>query len=139
VWHAAAVRSRVPVAIRYGLVLVVALELACWESFLTASRPFGRPVPVAAVLAAVGNLAVGAAGGRVLGRPLGAALPGLLWLAVALLLGTGTAAGDVIVPESGRGVAFLLVGAAAAAAAVALAAGRPRTASPERLEPGASP
>lgn len=138
-WHAAAVRSRVPVAVRYALVLVLALELACWEAFLTGARPFGHPVPVAAGLAAVGNLALGGAGARVLGRPLGAALPGLLWLAVALALGTGTAAGDVIVPDNGRGVAFLLVGAAAAATAVALAAGRPRTPLADGPQAGASP
>jgi hypothetical protein len=129
------VRSKVPVLARFGLVLVLAVELACWESFLTAARPFGHSVPVSAGLAVVGNLAVGAAGARALRRPLGAVVPGVLWLAIALTLGTGTASGDVVVPETGRGVAFLLAGAASAAVAVALAgarfAGGP--------EPGASP
>lgn len=138
-WHAAAVRSRVPLAVGYGLVLVLAVELACWECFLTAARPLGASVPVAAGLAAAGNLVLGVSGARLLGRPLGAALPGLLWLAVALTLGSGTAAGDVIVPDNGRGVAFLLVGAAAAASAVALAAGRAQVSAADPRQPGASP
>ena len=91
---------------------------------LVGARPFGQPLPVAAALAVVGNLVVGGAGARVLGRPVGAAVPGVLWLVVALALGTGTAAGDLVVPDTARGVAFLVAGAGAAAAAVALAGAR---------------
>jgi hypothetical protein len=108
----------------YVLVLVLGLELAVWEAFLVAARPFGVALPLAAALALVGNVAVGLAGARVLRRPLGAAVPGLVWLAVALTLGSKTAEGDVVVPSSFRGTAFLLVGTAAAAVPVGLAAGR---------------
>ena len=107
----------------YLLVLVVGLELAVWEAFLVAARPFGLALPLAAALAVGGNLLVGLAGARVLRRPLGAGLPGLVWLGVALGLGTKTAEGDVVVAGTWRGTAFLRAGTAAAAVAVGLASG----------------
>lgn len=108
----------------YALVLVLGVELALWEAFLVAARPFGTALPLAAAVALVGNVAVGVAGGRVLGRPLGAVVPGVLWLGVALFLGTKTAEGDVVVTSTFRGMAFLLVGTAAAAVPIGLAAAR---------------
>ena len=108
----------------FVVLLVLALELAVWEAFLVMTRPLGRPLPLAAVLAVVGNLALGRAGAALLARPLGAALPGLLWLAVALGLGMQRAEGDVVVTESGRGLAFLFGGAIAAAVATATASAR---------------
>lgn len=113
------------------LVLLLALELAVWESFLVAARPFGSTLPLAAALAVVGNLAVGVGGARVLRRPLGAAAPGLVWLVVAVVLGTKTAEGDVVVTNTFRGMAFLLAGTAAAFVAVGLSLDpRGRRASP---------
>ncbi|HUR13345.1 MAG TPA: DUF6113 family protein [Mycobacteriales bacterium] len=117
--------------LRYPLVLLVALELAVWESFLVAARPFGVTVPLAAVLALVGNLVVGRAGARELGRPLGAALPGFAWIATALLLGTSGPGGDAVVTSGWRGVGFLVAGSAAAVAAVALAGTGENGATPE--------
>ena len=107
----------------YGLVLVLAFEFAVWGSFLVAARPFGQPLPVAAAIALVANLILGVTGARLLQRPVGAVLPGVLWLMVALALGSRTAAGDVVVTSTGRGLAYLLVGAVAAAAAFGLALG----------------
>lgn len=107
----------------YALVLVLGLELAVWESFLVAARPLGMALPLAAGLAVCGNLLVGRAGARVLRRPLGAVVPGAVWLGVALLLGTKTAEGDVVVAGTWRGTAFLLAGTAAAAVAVGLGSG----------------
>ena len=114
----------------YALVLVVGVELALWEAFLVAARPFGTELPLAAAVAVVGNLLVGVAGARVLGRPLGAAVPGVLWLVLALTLGSRTAAGDVVVTGTFRGMAFLLAGTAAAAVPVGLATGRRSRATP---------
>ena len=116
---------------RYALVLVVALELAVGESFLVAARPFGVALPVSAVLAVVGNVALGLIGARVLGRPIGAALPGLLWLGVALVLGTKRAEGDVVVTSSWRGIAFLVAGAASAASVMVVASSGKNRATPE--------
>lgn len=111
----------------YLLVVLLSVELALWEAFLVAARPFGLALPVSAVLAGVGNLVVGLGGARVLRHPAGAAIPGVLWLSIALALGTGTAAGDRVVPGTWRGQAFLLIGTAAAAAAVGLAANARKT------------
>lgn len=116
--------------VRFALVLVVALELALAESFLVAARPFGTALPVSAVLAVVGNVVLGVVGARVLGRPLGAALPGLLWLAVALTLGSRRAEGDVVVTSTWRGISFLVAGAAAAAGVVAVTAAGKNGATP---------
>jgi hypothetical protein len=54
----------------------------------------------------------------VLRRRAGAALPGLLWIVVALQLGSKRTEGDLVVPGDLRGVAFLLAGALAAALVV---------------------
>ena len=124
-------RSRAADAASYALVLVLTVELAVWGSFLVAARPLGHPLPVAALVAVVGNLALGLAGGRVLRRRLGAVVPGVLWLAIALTLGSARPEGDVVVTETFRGLAFLFAGTVAAAAPVALLGVRPG--------PGATP
>ena len=120
-------------SLRYLLVLVLALELAVWECFFVAARPFGLALPVSAVAAAVGNVVLGLVGARVLERPLGAALPGLLWLAVALPLGSKRAEGDLVVTGEWRGIAFLVAGAAAAAAVAGVTSARTNRATPEDL------
>ena len=108
----------------YLVLLALAVELALWESFLVGARPFGTTLPVSAALAVVANLVLGRVGAAVVGRPVGAAVPGLLWLGVTLTLGTRTAAGDLVVTNTFRGVSLLIGGAAAAAAAVAWSAAR---------------
>jgi len=108
----------------YLLVLALAVELALWESFLVGARPFGVGLPVSAALAVVGNLVLGRLGATLLRRPLGAAVPGLLWLGVTLTLGSRTAEGDLVVTNTFRGVGLLIAGSAAAAVAVAWSAAR---------------
>jgi hypothetical protein len=111
----------------YGLVVVLAALLAVWGAFLVPLRFGTTPLPLSWIVAIGGNLLLGFAGGRLLGRP-GAIGPGLVWLAIALTLGTKRAEGDLIVPGSTPGLVFLLVGAVASAVAWGAA---PRTASPE--------
>jgi hypothetical protein len=101
----------------YLLVLVLTVELAVWGAFLTGSRPFGYPLPVAALVAAAGNVSLGVAGARVLGSRLGAVIPGVLWLFIALTFGTKRGE-ELIVLGDLRGIAFLIVGTVAAAGAV---------------------
>jgi hypothetical protein len=98
----------------YLLVLVLTLELALAESFLTGARPLGHALPVAAALAAVANPLLGYAGGRVLRRAAGAVVPGLLWLAAVTWFGSQRPEGDVIVAGTGRGYGLIAVGAVAA-------------------------
>lgn len=108
----------------YGLVLVLALLLAVWGAFLVPLRVGAMLVPASWVIALVGNGLLGWAGGRLLGRA-GAAGPGLLWLAVALTLGTKRAEGDLVVPGTLPGLVFLAVGVVASGAAYSLAPRRP--------------
>ena len=96
------------------LVLVLTVELAVVEAFLTGARPWGHELPVAAALAALANPLLGYAGGRVLRRVAGAALPGFLWLTTVTVLGAQRPEGDVIVPATGRGYALIGLGAVAA-------------------------
>lgn len=102
----------------YALVLLLAVLLAVWGAFLVPLRLGGYPLPVSWLVAGAGNLALGRAGGQLLGRP-GALGPGLLWLAVALTLGSSRPEGDLIVPGSVVGLVFLLVGGVASAVAYA--------------------
>lgn len=113
-----AVHPGVRRALAYALVLVLAVELAVWGAFLVAARPLGTDLPLAALVAVVGNVALGVAGARVLGSRTGAVIPGVLWLGIALLLGSGRPEGDAIVPQTFRGLAFLLLGTIAAAGVV---------------------
>ena len=119
----------------YGVLLVLAAELAVWEAFLVGARPLGTGFPLAALLAVAGNVALGLAGAAVLGSRAGAVWPGVLWLLVALTLGSGRAEGDRVVPDSLRGFAFLLLGTVTAA--VVVGAVRPATA--PATTPGAAP
>ncbi len=113
----------------------LALLNAVYGAFLVPLRIGATHLPVALLLASAGNYGVGLAGGRVLRRPAGAAIPGLLWLVVAFLLGTSRREGDLVIPGDWVGVAFLVVGAVASAVAFGRAPGR---AGPRR-ENGASP
>jgi hypothetical protein len=115
--------TRWAAAASFTLVVVLAVELAVWGCFLVAARPFGVGLPVAAVVALVGNLGLGVVGARILQRVVGAVVPGALWLVIVLRLASRTNEGDTLVPASLRGYAFLGVGAVAAAVAVGLAMG----------------
>ena len=106
----------------YLLVLVLAAELAVAESFLTGARLWNHPVPVAAAVVAVGNPVLGYVGGRLLRRPAGAVLPGVLWLLTVMLLSSQRSEGDVIVAATGRGWSLIAVGAVAAVIGAVLGA-----------------
>ena len=104
----------------YGLVLVLALLLAVWGAFLVPFRIGGVPVPVSCVLALVGNALLGRAGGRLLGRA-GAAGPGVVWLAVVLVLSMQRREGDLVLPMTLSGLLFLVVGTLTSAVVLGIA------------------
>ena len=103
----------------YGLVLVLTVLLAVWGAFLVPLRLGEQAVPVCWAVALGGNVLLGLAGGQLLGR-LGAGLTGLLWVAIALTLGSKRGEGDLVVPGTTIGLGFLLIGAVASAVAYAL-------------------
>ncbi len=108
----------------YALVLLLTVLLALWGAFLVPFRVGGALVPVSLVIAVVGNVLVGRAGARVAGSA-GAVVPGLLWVGLTLVLSGRRAEGDVVVPGSAVGLAFLLAGALASAVAYGAAVLRP--------------
>ena len=79
-----------------ALVLALTVLLALWGAFLVPFRVGGTLVPVSLVIAVVGNVLVGRAGARVAGST-GAVVPGLLWVALTLVLSSRRAEGDVVV------------------------------------------
>ena len=125
--------SRTSRVLAYALVLVLAVELAVWECYLVPFRVLGVPLPLAAVLAAVGNLALGRAGAWIAGRRAGALAPVACWLVVAVAFSTTGPLGDVVVPGNARGVLFLVAGAGAAAVAASGGKRRPSGATPAGL------
>lgn len=107
---------RLPRRSIYGLVLLLTLLLAVWGAFLVPLRLGGALLPVSWVLALGTTLVGGVVGGRLLGKA-GAVVPVLLWLAVAVTLGTKRSEGDLVVPGSTAGLVFLLAGALGGAVA----------------------
>lgn len=106
----------VQTAVAYGLVLLLSVLTAVWGAFLVPLRIGATPVPVCWLVALVATGVLGSSGGRLLGRA-GAAVPVLLWLAVAVTLGTRRAEGDLVVPGSTTGIVFLLAAAVGGAVA----------------------
>ena len=100
-------------AVSLLLLVVIAVELAVAESFMVAARPFGTDLPLAAAVAAVGNVLLARVGGRLLPLAFGAVVPGVAWLLVVLPLGVARPEGDVIVTGTSRGIALLVVGSVA--------------------------
>ena len=111
-------------ALAYALVLVLTVQFALWGAFLVPFRIGGALVPVSWMIAVAGNIAVGAAGGRLAGK-LGAAIPALVWLGLAFTLGARRPEGDLVVQGTVVGFGFLVAGALTSAVMYGLAAGRP--------------
>ena len=118
--------GRAGTAVAYALVLVLVVLLAVWGAFLVPLRIGGVAVPASWVIAVVGNGALGWVGGRLLGRP-GAAGAGILWLVIALTLGSTRTEGDLVVPGTIMGLGFLLLGAVSSAVAYGAVPRAPRS------------
>ena len=112
------------------LVTVLAAWLALVEVFWLPLRVFGVPVPVSVVAAVVGNLLLVGLAARLTGSRLGAVLPAVVWLVIAVGASLRRPEGDLLVVGGGvLGVfstAFLLGGVVAAAFAVGKVLAAPR-------------
>ena len=112
------------------LVVVLALWLALVEVFWLPLRVSGIPVPVSVVAAVVGNLLLVALAARLTGSRLAAALPAVVWLAVAVGASLRRPEGDLLLTGGGvlgfLSLAFLLAGVVAAAFAVGKVLAAPR-------------
>ena len=126
--------SQAFVVASYAVVLLLTVLLTLWGAFLVPLRVAGELVPVSWLVVGLGNAGVVWAGGRLAGSR-GAAVPALLWLALALLLAGQRAEGDLVVPATYVGLGYLLVGGLAAAATYG---GTARARAAERAAPGPS-
>ncbi|WP_448620974.1 hypothetical protein [Geodermatophilus sp. URMC 65] len=112
------------------LVTVLAAWLALVEVFWLPLRVFGVPVPVSVVAAVVGNLLLVGLAARLTGSRLGAVLPAVVWLVVAVGASLRRPEGDLLLTGGGvlgfLSLAFLLAGVVAAAFAVGKVLAAPR-------------
>jgi hypothetical protein len=97
------------------LVALLAVEVAVWECFLVMLRVGRVPVPLSAVAAVAGNVLLARAIVTVTGRRPAALLPPVLWLLTVLVFAAPRAEGDLVVPGTWQGLAFLFLGALAGA------------------------
>jgi hypothetical protein len=120
---------------------LLAAVLAVIGAFLSPSmpRPLGIPVPIGVLVAVVGNLGLGMLGSRWTSSRTAPVLSALIWVVIALLLGSSRPEGDLVVTGSGRGVAFLLLGTAAAAAGIGIPPRQRRRHAPAADAPGVPP
>ena len=113
------------------LVTVLAAWLALVEVFWLPLRVLGVPVPVSVVAAVVGNLLLVGLAARLTGSRLGAVLPAVVWLVVAVGASLRRPEGDLLLIGGGvlgfLSLAFLLAGVVAAAFAVGKVLAAPRT------------
>lgn len=100
--------------------LLLAVLLAIWGSFLVPLRIAGVLAPVSWVIAGVGNAVLVVAAARLVGR-LPALVPALLWFVVAATLGNPRPEGDLIVQNTVAGLGFLAAGTLSSVAAFVVA------------------
>jgi hypothetical protein len=93
-----------------------AVELAVLECFLVPLRIGTVSVPVALLVAVVGNVALTRAMYRVTGNRVAAAVPVVGWLVLVLVFASRTSEGDLVVPGTWPGLLFLFGGTIAGAA-----------------------
>ena len=118
-----------------GAVLAaVSVQAAAVESFLVPLHVGRWPLPVSVLAAIVGNVVLARSIVRFTGERRVALLPPVLWLVVVLVLSAPRPEGDLVVPGTLVGLAFLFGGAAAGAfgAASTVVPGRRRSS----LRPG---
>jgi hypothetical protein len=105
---------RAELALRIGggiLVTLVAFEAAVIECFLVPLHVGRVAVPLAALLAIVGNLVFPRMMVTVARRRTTALLPPVLWLVVVLVFSAPRSEGDLIVPGTWPALLFLFLGA----------------------------
>lgn len=96
----------------YAVLVAIGVELGVIGSFLALEvlHPFGVGVPVGPVVAVVAHLVTGVWAARITGNRGAVLAPALGWLTTVLLLSSTRSEGDLVITNSGRGVAFLLLG-----------------------------
>jgi hypothetical protein len=99
----------------------LAVQAAVVECFLVPLHIGRWPLPVSVLAAVVGNVLLARLMARLTGRRTTAALPPVLWLVVVLVLAAPRSEGDLVLPGTLTGLAFLFLGATAGAFGAAAA------------------
>jgi hypothetical protein len=100
-------------AASYLVLFALGVTLALLGAFLLAAGPRAGTtlvLPIGLLITLVGNPVAGLLGLHLTGTRAGTLMPLLGWAVVIIPLSSGTAQGDVILPNSLLAVAFLLVG-----------------------------
>jgi Family of unknown function (DUF6113) len=107
----------------YAVLVAIGVELGLIGAFLSLQvlHVLGVAVPVGPVVGVGANLGTGLWAVRLTGNRTAVVAPAVGWLAVVLLLSSSRSEGDLVITNSGRGVAFLLLGVLAWAVAAAAA------------------
>jgi hypothetical protein len=108
------------------LVSLASVWLAFFECFLVPLRAGTVVIPVSIVLAVAGNAVLPRLALAAAGRKAAALLPPVLWLAVVFVFAAPRPEGDLIVPGTWSGLAFLFLGALGGAYGAAMAVLPPR-------------
>ncbi len=111
-----------PLAVRIAAGVLISLftvGLAIVEAFLVPLRIGTVPLPMSVLLAVAGNAGLTKLAVRQTGSIVWGVLQPILWLLVIVVLSLPRPEGDVIVPGTAMGLAFLFVGAVAGAYGVA--------------------
>ncbi|MGI8652015.1 MAG: hypothetical protein ACR2I7_04385 [Geodermatophilaceae bacterium] len=101
-----------------ALIAVAAVQLAVLECFFLPLRIGSVPVPLSIPVAVLVNAGLPALAYRLTASRAVAAFPVVVWIAVVIVASVPRPEGDVIVTGTGRGIAFLILGAVAGAYAV---------------------
>jgi hypothetical protein len=124
------------------LVGLAALILAVLECLYVNLRIGRTPVPLAQIVAMLGNLGLPWAMSKLTGRRGTALIPALLWGVIAVVFAASGPGGDVVVPGNWQGIFLLLGGAGAAVLSIVVLvqpAGRARrTSAPQPQSEGRS-
>ena len=133
--------ERILLAAAITAVGLLSAVLAVVGAYLSPSVPhvLGVPVPVGVLVAIVGNVAVGVFGARGTGSRGAPVVSAVVWVLLALFLGSVRPEGDLVVTGSWQGVAFLLLGTAAAAAGIGIRPARPSPLAATAERPDAPP
>lgn len=110
----------------WSVALTVAgiLALCAVSAVLAVIGSFLSPSLVSALVAFVGNLAVGVLGAWGMNNRFVPAATGAVWIVIVLILGSKGPGGDLVVQQNSTGIAFLVIGVLAIALAVGLVTGR---------------
>lgn len=126
--------DRVSRVATFLVLVVVGVQLALFGGFLALATPrvLGLPIPVGPLIGLIGNFVVGLWAVRVTGSRAAIGALTIGWLVCVIPLGTTRPAGDLVITNDVKGLAFLLLGSLAWAVAAVVSVLRRHDRTPVR-------